>query len=416
MLFRREALQGQQHSGLGRVQVLPPLSLTLLTAVAVGSVALVLAFLCTAEYTRKARVSGYLVPDRGVLRIQAPQSATVLSREVGEGQAVKAGDVLFVLALDSASQTIEGIAQTLQSRQLSLQGTASQQLALVRTQLQTLTQKRAGLLREQAQLQVERQLHAERLALARESLERQENLARNHFISPAQLQSKREELLGLQSQTQALARQGEALQRDLQATEAQMRELPLRSEVLQAEIARDLAELKEKGLETEGRRRLVLRAPSDGIVSTLLAEPGQSIQGGAALAQLLPARTQMQAQLFAPSSAVGFLQAQQAVQLRYQAFPYQKFGQQSGRVLQVSRTPLAPAELATLNLPAALSQGAGSEPLYRITVSLEHQTVSAYGQPQALAAGMQLDADVMLERRRLIEWIFEPLLSLAQRV
>jgi membrane fusion protein len=271
MLFRREALQGQQHSGLGRVQVLPPLSLTLLTAVAVGSVALVVSFLCTAEYTRKARVSGYLVPDRGVLRIQAPQSATVLSREVGEGQTVKAGDVLFVLALDSASQTIEGIAQTLQSRQLSLQGTANQQLALVRTQLQTLTQKRAGLLREQAQLQVERQLHGERLALARESLERQENLARNNFISPAQLQSKREELLGLQSQTQSLARQGEALQRDLQAAEAQMRELPLRSEVLQAEIARDLAELKEKGLETEGRRRLVLRAPSDGIVSTLLA-------------------------------------------------------------------------------------------------------------------------------------------------
>ena len=104
------------------------------------------------------------------------------------------------------------------------------------------------------------------------------------------------------------------------------------------------------------------------------------------------------------------------MQLRYQAFPYQKFGQQRGRVLQVSRTPLSPAELAGLNLPVALSQGAGSEPLYRITVALERQTVAAYGQEQALAAGMQLDADVLLERRRLIEWIFEPLLSLAQRV
>ncbi|MBY0237030.1 MAG: secretion protein HlyD, partial [Burkholderiaceae bacterium] len=65
---------------------------------------------------------------------------------------------------------------------------------------------------------------------------------------------------------------------------------------------------------------------------------------------------------------------------------------------------------------AAMSQGPGSEPLYRITVKLDRQTVSAYGQAQPLAAGMQLDADVMLERRRLIEWIFEPILSLAQRV
>jgi membrane fusion protein len=67
-------------------------------------------------------------------------------------------------------------------------------------------------------------------------------------------------------------------------------------------------------------------------------------------------------------------------------------------------------------LPASLSQSLASEPLYRITVSLDRQTVAAYGQEQALAAGMQLDADVLLERRRLIEWIFEPVLSIAGRI
>ena len=44
------------------------------------------------------------------------------------------------------------------------------------------------------------------------------------------------------------------------------------------------------------------------------------------------------------------------------------------------------------------------------------QAVQAYGQPQPLAAGMQLEADVLLDRRRLIEWIFEPLLSVTGRV
>ncbi|HEX2011287.1 MAG TPA: anibiotic ABC transporter, partial [Roseateles sp.] len=103
----------------------------------------------------------------------------------------------------------------------------------------------------------------------------------------------------------------------------------------------------------------------------------------------------------------------QAVRLRYQAYPYQKFGHQEGRVLQVSRTPLPAAELAGLPLgPAA----GGQEPLYRITVALQRQSVEAYGAEQPLAVGMQLDADVLLERRRLIEWIFEPLLALANRV
>jgi len=145
-------------------------------------------------------------------------------------------------------------------------------------------------------------------------------------------------------------------------------------------------------------------------MAAVLAERGQPATPDTALASLVPSDARLQAHLFAPSSAVGFLHSDQTVLLRYQAYPYQKFGHQAGHVLQVSRTPLQTAELASLALPA------GSEPLYRITVALDQQAVQAYGQAQALAPGMQLDADVMLDRRRLIEWIFEPVLSIAGRV
>ena len=76
-------------------------------------------------------------------------------------------------------------------------------------------------------------------------------------------------------------------------------------------------------------------------------------------------------------------------------------------MLQVSRTPLAANELAALALPA---QGLGGEPLFRITVGLEGEPVAA------LSAGMRLQADVLLEKRRLIEWLFEPLLGLKGRL
>jgi membrane fusion protein len=116
--------------------------------------------------------------------------------------------------------------------------------------------------------------------------------------------------------------------------------------------------------------------------------------------------------LFAPSSAVGFLRSQQAVMLRFDAFPYQKFGLQTGHVLQVARSPLQATELASLPLQG----GAANEPLYRITVALDRQDVAAYGEAQPLSPGMQLEGDVQLDRRRLIEWIFEPVLGLAGRV
>jgi membrane fusion protein len=416
MLFRPEAVKAQSQAWLGSIQLLRPLSLRLLSATAIMAVVVVGLFLSKAEYTRKARVSGYLLPDLGVLRVSTAQAATVLTREVSEGQSVKAGDVLFVLSLDSANQTAEAIAKNLTAGQQSLQLSAEHQRQLAHTQQKTLLQRRKGIARELALLKAEAGLQQERQALGDAALTRLEQLGRDQFISAAQVQAKREEVLGLRAQGQALERQREALLREQEAMLAEAQQLPLKEQVLQGVIARDSAELNRLGLETEGRRRLVLRAPSDGVVATLQAEPGQSVNAGAVLASVLPAQAQMLAQLYAPSSAVGFVRPQQAVNLRYQAFPYQKFGSQSGQVLQVSRTPLTPAELALLNLPAALSQGAQSEPLYRITVGLDRQTVTAYGQEQALSAGMQLDADVLLERRSLIEWIFEPLLSLARRV
>lgn len=393
-----------------------PLSLRLMGLLALCAVAAVIAFLFVGQYTRKARVAGYLVPDRGVLRVSSPQAATVLERSVVEGQQVHAGDVLFVLSLDSASQSVEGIAQNLVERERSLQGTSEQARQLMQTQAQGLLARREGILRELAAAQKEADLQAQRLVLAKESLARFENLARDQFISAAQLQTRREELIGLQATAQTLERQRENLRRDLQAVDAERAELPLKHEVQQGEIARDLAELRKQGLETEGKRRLVMRAPVDGIVASLQADPGQGVTANALLANVLPTNTKMQAQLYAPSSAVGFVHPQQTVMLRYQAYPYEKFGQQSGRVLQVARTPLSPAELSALNLPVGLTQAQAGEPLYRITVALDAQTVEAYGQPQQLAAGMQLDADVLLESRRLIEWIFEPILSLARRV
>ena len=158
----------------------------------------------------------------------------------------------------------------------------------------------------------------------------------------------------------------------------------------------------------------MIRAPVDGVLSAVTAQPGQMVAAGTALATVLPANASLQAHLYAPSSALGFVRADQAVQLRYPAYPYQKFGLQHGRVLEVARTPLAPAEVAALG-NAARGDTAG-EPLYRITVALDQQSVQAYGQAQALSPGMAVDADVLLDRRRLIEWLFEPVLGLAGRV
>ncbi|HYS13329.1 MAG TPA: HlyD family secretion protein, partial [Burkholderiaceae bacterium] len=126
------------------------------------------------------------------------------------------------------------------------------------------------------------------------------------------------------------------------------------------------------------------------------------------LLSILPADAVLEAKLLVPSRAIGFIAAGDQVSVRYQAFPYQRFGSFKGRVTAIPRTMTAPNEAET---PVALN-----ESVYRVTVALDDQRVRGARIDVALQAGMLLDADIWLERRRLVEWLFEPLFTVAGRV
>jgi membrane fusion protein len=411
-IFRPEVLESQRTSWVGEIQLIRPLPLAWLTGAVLCAAVALGAFLTLGEYTRKVRVAGVLVPDRGVIRLVAPQDAVLQERRVADGAQVRAGDVLFVLSLDrtvATGDTQQAVQRSLAARERSLAAAAEQQQSLYESQSSALSRRLVDMQRERTALDAEAALAEKRIRLAEEARARVESLRADNFVSSAQVQTKTEELLGLQAQLQAVERQRGAHLREVALLEAQKRDLPLEHSKKLGEIERERAELAQQGAESEGKRSLVVRAPQDGVVSGLMAQPGQTVTPAVALASLVPAGARLQAHLYAPSSAVGFLRAEQPVLLRYDAFPYQKYGSQHGRIEQVSLAPLAAAEMAGLS-------AAPREPMYRIAVSLERQDVPAGGQARPLVPGMQLEADVPIERRRLVEWLFAPVLGVAGRV
>jgi membrane fusion protein len=414
-LFRREVFESRQREWLGSVQLTRPVPLWVATGFVLAASLVVFAYLAVGEYTRKATVRGVLVPDRGVVRLVSPQPATVLESRAEEGRLVRQGDVLFVLAVGQSTlsgDTQAAVESSLTARGQSLRGSASQQAELEAARLSAIDRRLEAMQRELASLGAEEGLQRQRQQLAEQALAQFQAYQADNFVSDAQVRTKSEELFGVKAQVLAIERQRAAHLREIAALRAERRELPMRARAAQGEIERDLASLAQQAAENAARQRVVVRAPQDGTISAVIAQAGQSVAAASALASLIPADTRLEAQLFAPSSAIGFVRPEQTVMLRYQAFPYQKFGHQRGRVVQVSRAPLQPSELVAVALPGA----APAEPLYRITVRLDRQDVDAYGRPQALAPGMQLDADVVLDRRRLLEWIFEPVLGIASRV
>lgn len=189
-----------------------------------------------------------------------------------------------------------------------------------------------------------------------------------------------------------------------------MTQLPLDTAAKANQLRGQLAQIDAQLAENEAEGGTVIRAPRAGAISTLLVKPGQSVTSGQPVLSILPQGSKLEAQLLVPSNAIGFVHDGTAVVLRYQAYPYQKFGQQYGKVVQVSRSALSPAEAALV-----LGQTV-TTPLYRVLVELDRQTINAYGKAEALKPGMALNADLLLDRRSLWQWVFEPLYGLRQQL
>jgi membrane fusion protein len=154
----------------------------------------------------------------------------------------------------------------------------------------------------------------------------------------------------------------------------------------------------------------LVRAPTRGRVASTAARPGESVVEGQTLMTILPADSPLQAELYVTGSAIASVNLGQPVRLRYAAYPYMKYGQQSGRVASISRAPLSGQELTRDFGIAADAQSADA--YYRVVVRLDGQQVGRAGSRRPLLPGMLVQAELMGRKRRLVDWIFSPAASL----
>ena len=113
----------------------------------------------------------------------------------------------------------------------------------------------------------------------------------------------------------------------------------------------------------------------------------------------------LEAELAVPETLLAALTVGGEVELRFPAFPHQHYGQYRGRIVRISRQPIASAAAG----PAVTT--------YLATVSLERQRVSNdRGVERDLHPGLAVQADVIVERRRLYAWLFEPFSRLRERL
>jgi membrane fusion protein len=373
-------------------------------------------FLLLGHYTRRETVTGQLVPNRGVLTVAAPGVGTVTRLLVRGGQHVEAGDALLELSSKQDSTAL-GDTHTLVAQQLDIQRARLRSDLANQNQLATQQADalRAKVVLLQAQLkQIDGQLalQQQQVSSNQQLLARIKPLGVKGYVSAVQIQQQTTAVLNAQAQYKQLRRQQLEARQQLDSADQQLAQLPLDEATKRNDTERQLAALTQSIAQNEQQRAVVLHAPRAGVVSTVLLKPGQMVSAGQPLLSILPAGSLMQAQLLVPSRAIGFIEPGSRVVMRYQAFAYQKFGQQYGHVTDISRSALSPADVATL----IGERPQTAQPMYRVQVALDSQHVLAYGKPEPVRPGMALEADILIDRRRLIEWVFEPLYGMAHHL
>lgn len=414
-LFRPEALEAKRRSRLGDTSVAQPLPAWLLTAFAVTAAAGVVALLACGEYTRRSRVSGQLVPDGGLVTIVAPADGILARPLPAEGAQVGRGRVLVVITTSrvtaSSGDTTAELLSRLEDRRAASHERFATEERLLETRVRGIREQWAAARRELGEIESSLALERERLRISEELQAGLHALADRQHVSRLQLAQQEQATLERAAALHALQRQATSLQRELLGMEQRLREITLQQSVQQAAHAAELAELDQERVRTEAAGEVLVKAPLDGLVASAIAGVGQAVRSGQPLLSLVPQGSVLRAQLLVPSRGVGFIDAGDTVLLRYQAFPHEKFGHHRGTVVSVSRNALDPAAVAALTGSAPYT-----EPLYRVLVELAEQSVGAFGERAALRPGMLVEADILGERRKLYEWLLEPLYTLTGRL
>lgn len=413
-LFRPEAVKAANRGMLGTVSLwCPPYRWVVISLVMLITV-LSAGLFIFGTYTKYETSTGELVPRDGMLAIPPPVAGTVVSIPVKEGQQVEKGDVLMVLSSEVSTtlgQTREMIAETLSAQRKRLEQDLISLTTLSQVETQGLKDNEKSLVQQKGRLAQQMKHRQKQVALARTQLDKLNAMREQGYASNRQVEEQESNLLESQARYQEYQRQLLDIEQKIMQVRQQLTEKPLEDRRKRNDIQRQLGENAQTLAENESRRAFELHAPKDGTVGTIMVKNGQMLNAGQSAISVLPKDAQLLARIMVGTRAIGFLEPGQRVVLRYQAFPYQKFGQQYGKVLEVSRTALSPQEVASLT-----GKNNVQEQQYRILVQLDRQSIVAYSRNEPLRPGMALDADFLVDQRHLYEWVLEPLYALGHNI
>jgi membrane fusion protein len=410
-LFRKEAVAHATQRLSGAVVLATPLSTRVLALFFGAILVAAVIFISMATYARKVTVTGWLVPDRGMIRATSSSAGFIQNIVVKEGEAVARAATIAEVQISAQTGTgnvAELLLQQLKAELEAVRAKGQSQLDRLEDESKQASKRLANLRSQLNHLQRQTELQEDQLRIARQQLERGEKLAAQRHMTRNELEKRRSAVLSAEQELANLQRQIAAMERDMSEASARISAIRIEQESVRADLRTSEANFRQRMIDAEARRVLMVLSPVAGRVAAMPVAVGQPVTAGATIAVIIPEGTTLEAELLVPSRGAGFIRSGQEVRLMLQAFPHQRFGTVGGTVKTISLTVLGPTEIS---IPGVNIQ----EPVFRVRVGLAREKIQAYGELISLQPGMVLSADIIVDRRSLIQWLFDPIFAVAQR-
>lgn len=345
-----------------------------------------------------------LIPVRGTDPIRAPHGGVLASVSKAGGDQVTAGQTLYVIRSDPLGDRageLGALRTQLRGIAEAVANATSQHQSQLRADAEELRQLRTRL----ASLERTIELKSKQLSLTRSLAQKYDTGYSRGAISAA-------EYTGPQVEAERLAEELEQYRNQKEETRASIdglqhasaaREAGYRERQRELSASREQLTIRTKALEgtlvlaTGGQ--LLVQSPCTGtMLRTHVTSVGAVVKDGDLLGEVACAHETLQAELTISQLGVGRLREGQGVKLLYDAFPHQRYGVRRGRVRWIS--------------PSSVS--ATDSSAFRALIDIEERGVRIDGATRPFLPGMGGRGRVVVGKRSLISYAFEPLRQLRE--
>ena len=411
-IFRKEVLENQKIKWLGKALLVSGYPSWLVGVFSALFFILILTGIIFGQYTRRIEVDGEIISRQQAITLFSPQQGLITRAFLQAGQRVKKDDPIYEI----------DVSRTTSNGKVSQRGAEAinQQLFLTSQIMEKIAQnKQASLNSLRQQLTRYREAYAQSQKLVgsasrglkdmRNSMGNYDDYLRRGLINKEQFNNQRYLFYQQQSSWQSLNTQ--LIQESLQIINIET-EIATKSADFDnqyAEYAVKCSELQRQLAEVNASGTLIITAPEDGSVENMVYTEGQMVSPGDSLAQLMPGgKPDFQLVLWLPDSSVPYVSSGDKVNLRYEAYPYEKFGQFPGHIQSVSQIPASMKELSMYSSIAPANPAAPGQAYYKTLVALDRDSLTHPDKTLSWSNGMKAKTTLFLEKRPLYQWILSP--------